>query len=184
MNVLWITNTLFPDICEKLEIATPVTGGWMFSGAKALMNTDSNINLAVASQYIGKNLKIDRINNISYYLLPSYILKGKSEDNLKANWHKVHEHFSPDIVHIHGTEYPFGLSYLKAIGNKQVVVSIQGLVSIYERYYLGGIPKKELLKKKTLRDYIKNDTILKQKKDFYSRGKLERSVIRTVNHVI
>lgn len=54
MKILWITNVLFPDICEVIGIAPPVTGGWMKSSAQAILNLDNGVELAVASLYGNK----------------------------------------------------------------------------------------------------------------------------------
>ena len=69
MKILWITNTLFPDICKEMNILPPVVGGWMFSGAQALLNTNPHIKLAVAALYEGDDLKEVTLNNITYFLL-------------------------------------------------------------------------------------------------------------------
>lgn len=57
MKVLWISNIIFPDLCNKLGIAAPVVGGWMQAGAKSLLAKDKSIKLAVASFMVVKNCK-------------------------------------------------------------------------------------------------------------------------------
>jgi glycosyltransferase involved in cell wall biosynthesis len=179
MKILWITNTLFPDICKELNIQTPVVGGWMFSGAQALLEANNHIELAVAALYDGDILKEVTINEITYFLVPN-----SNSTTLKNYWKDVNSSFAPDVVHIHGTEYPHGLAYSNACGNSNVVVSIQGLVSIYERYYYGGIKEKELLRNTTLRDYLRLDTIFIQRQKMAMRGSLEKVMIQSVDHVI
>lgn len=176
MKVLWITNTLFPDVCKKLEMPTPVVGGWMHAGAKSLLEENEKIDLCVATLYQGTDFKIMKVNEITYFLLPN--------KELEKYWRLVKEKVSPDIIHIHGTEYPHGLAYVKACGNDGVVVSIQGLVSIYERYYFGGIAEKSLQKMITLRDRIRFDSIFTQRKNMRLRGLKEKLLIQSVNHII
>jgi glycosyltransferase involved in cell wall biosynthesis len=179
MNVLWITNTLFPDICEEINIQTPVVGGWMFAGAQALLYANAHIKLAVAALYDGDDLKEVTLNEITYFLVPA-----SNSTTLQNYWKDVKSSFAPDVVHIHGTEYPHGLAYNNACGNSNVVVSIQGLVSIYERYYYGGIKVVELLSNTTLRDYLRLDTVFSQRRKMAKRGLLEKIMIQSVNHVI
>jgi glycosyltransferase involved in cell wall biosynthesis len=179
MKILWITNTLFPDICKEINVQPPVIGGWMYSGAQALLNTNSHIKLAVAALYKGDDLKEVNLNGITYYLVPTSI-----STTLESYWKEVHNSFLPDVVHIHGTEYPHGLAYRNACGSNNVVVSIQGLVSVYEQYYYGGIHEIDLLKNTTFRDYLRLDTIFSQRRKMEQRGLLEKAMIQSVNHVI
>ena len=37
MNVLWLSNILFPEPCRMLGLPEPVLGGWMYAGAQELM---------------------------------------------------------------------------------------------------------------------------------------------------
>lgn len=71
MNILWITNTIFPKPCEYLNLDIPVIGGWMYSLAEQLISKNQDIKLSVATVYTGSDLKSLEIDNIIYYLLPS-----------------------------------------------------------------------------------------------------------------
>ena len=184
MKVLWITNTLFPDLCAELKIEVPVIGGWMFSSAKGLLEINTDIQLAVVTTYNGDKFKEFFINGITYFLLPISGSKKKYNPYFETCMKNIHKKFSPEIIHIHGTEYPVGLAYIRACGKNGVVISIQGLVSVYERYYFGGIEEKDLKKNTTLRDYIRNDSFYTQRYDMQNRGTLEREYINGVDHVI
>jgi len=183
MRVLWITNTLFPDVCAALSVEKPVVGGWMYAGARSLLNTIPAITMAVAAIYSGKEMQKMEIGDITYYLLPS---QNYTNYNIKLEqyWKQVKDDFQPDVVHIHGTEYAHGLAYVKACGNKNVVVSIQGLVSVYERYYYGGLSVANVQKNITLRDIIRRDTMIDQRERMRKRGILEKEIIRSVAHII
>lgn len=184
MKVLWITNTLFPAVCDKLKIPTPVVGGWMYSSAEHLLQEDENIELGVATLYSGKELKSFFIDGIKYYLIPEPSKRHVYDKKMETHWKKVKEEFSPEAVHIYGSEYPHGLAYVNACGNANVVVYIQGMVSVYERYFLGSIEEKTLRKNITLRDRIKNDSLFQQKKNMQKRAGYERELIEKTNHVI
>lgn len=184
MKILWITNILFSDPCKALGLNSPVVGGWMYASAKALLENCSDIQLSVATVYNGKCFKRLIINNIWYYLLP---LKGDNTmyySELENEWKKVLEDFSPDLVHLHGTEFAHGLAFLNACPNIKSVVSIQGLVSVYERYYYSGLSFADIWKNITFRDIVKRDNIFQQKRKFYKRGLIEREIISKTKHVI
>jgi len=184
MKILWITNTLFPDICIELGISVPFIGGWMHSGAKALLNENSEIKLAVATLYKGKELRSIYLNGITYFLLPNKLNNRKYESALESYWRTINSQFKPDIVHLHGSECPGGLAFIKACGNRNVVVSLQGLVSVYEKYYYGGISRYTLLKNVTLRDLVRLDTIFLQHSNIHKRGLWEKEILQSVYHVI
>lgn len=183
MKVLWITNILFPDVCKEIGIPLPTAGGWMYSSAKRLV-ADNNIELAVASIYEGKELKRISINNITYFLLPNSYKNTKYNPKLESYWQQIQILFKPEIVHIHGTEYAHGLAYIKACGNEKVVISIQGLVSVIERYYYAGMSVKDVLTNITFRDIIRNDNILQQRKKMKLRGEIEKEYLIKGKHFI
>lgn len=182
MKLLWITNILFPDICKRLGINTPVTGGWMKSSAQAILDFKKEINLAVATLY-GNKYRKDKINNITYYCLPFNIYKTNNQSEMESKWKQVFSDFKPDIVHIHGTEFPHGLAYMQAIGTDNVVISIQGLVSAYARYSLGQIPVSELKKYRTPYDILKGH-IANLPERMAQSGKLEVEYIKKSKHII
>jgi hypothetical protein len=68
------------------------------------------------------------------------------------------------LIHVHGTEYPHLYTFLETRTTEKVVLSIQGLVSVIERYYLGSISALDILRHTTLRDLIRWDTLFLQKK--------------------
>lgn len=186
MKVLWITNIMLPPLCERLNLPIPVIGGWMYSLAKSLILVpDNKIKLAIATIYQGNVLQRYEIDNVVYYLLP---LRGKSisqyNKHFEPLWKNIEKEFSPDIVHLHGTEFAHGLPFLRACPQVKSVVSIQGLVSVIGRYYLEGLSFRDILGNITFRDVIRWNNLWQQKKDFVDRGGIEKEIIQLCSHVI
>ena len=184
MRVLWITNILFPDICAKLNRKSPVTGGWMYSSAEQLLFLDKSLELAVAAPYNGTKILIQKINHITYYCLPFPENQIKYNTGDEKVWKIVHDSYRPNIIHIHGTEFVYGLAYMNACGIKNVVVSIQGLVNVYARYSLGQISEDEIRKNRTIYDFLKGGDVLNLPKKMIRQGKLEIEYIQKIHHVI
>lgn len=184
MKVLWISNVLFPDVCNELKVSHPIVGGWMYAGAKMLIEVNPKIELAVASLYNGEQLKSIEKYFIDYYLIPNKGVNAHYNPALEKYFAEIISRFKPDIIHIHGTEYPHSLACLKGSNSENVVVSIQGLVSLYSKYYLGGIQEKIVLKNRSLRDFIKNDSLLNQQKKMQKRGTYEIELLKNVKHII
>ena len=184
MKVLWITNTLFPAVSKELNLPSQVVGGWLYSGAKHLLKMFKNIDLGIASVYQGEQLREMCIDGITYFLIPLSGPMVKYDKKTEVYWAEVSKQFMPNVVHIHGTEYPHGLAYVNACGYDNVVVSIQGLVSIIERYYYSGLSVKDLWRNITFRDLVKRDSIIDQRKAMQRRGEYEKALIKRVNHII
>lgn len=184
MKILWITNVLFPDVCKKLDLPAPVGGGWQVGAATNLIKYNNKIILAIATLYSGKELQYLKANNIIYYLIPRHNSNRNYDKKLEKYFVKIKSEFIPDIIHIHGTEYPGLLSYIKACGSDNVIVSLQGLLSIIAEKYFGEIRKSILIRKTTLRDIIKLDTIFNQQQSMKRRSKYEKEIIRSVKYII
>lgn len=175
---------MMPPLCESLGMEVPVGGGWMYASAKKLIEENKNFELAIATVYNGRQLIAKELGAIKYYALPLNGKKGtKYHKHLESYWIKVYKEFKPELTHIHGTEYPYGLSYINALPLSKTVVSIQGLVSICARYYTDGISNEDILRNITLRDFIKGG-LWQAQKSFYKRGILEQELITKIHHVI
>jgi len=185
MNVLWICNILFPE-AERLLTGNgdlKATGGWMLGLADSLMRCDG-VNLAVASlSPIVDDVKCIHGEKITYYVLPYGKGNLRYNKDYEKYWIQLNKAYGPDVVHIHGTEFTHGLAYVKACGAKNVVVSIQGLVSVYSNYYNVGLSPIDIIKSVTLRDLLKG-TLFHDKNEFRHRGSYEIEMLQLVNHVI
>lgn len=186
MKVLWITNTLFPEVETIITGQGQLrgSGGWMIASAEMLIK-QPNITLSVATvSNIVSELRVVNGMSIRYYVLPY----GKG--NLKYNseydryWEQVKNDFRPDIIHIHGTEFSHGLSYLNTCSNQNVVVSLQGLKSGIAPYYCAGLTFNDIIKSYTFRDFIRG-SVLTEQKQFINSGKtVEKVMLSKVKHII
>lgn len=172
MKVLWITNQLFPAVSNYLCETTAVIGGWTYSAANELSKYP-DIELAVASLYMGNEYKELTIEGGKYYLIPCYGNKMKYHKSLEVHSKMVKESFKPDVVHIYGTEYPITLAYINACGNKNLVVSMQGVPSLYSRYFLSGIH---------IPDIIKHPILLLEKISFDRNNSMEKCALAKIQY--
>lgn len=182
MRILWITNTIFPAPSIVMGLKPPVFGGWMYGLSEQLASQD-HIVLAVASYYSGRIVRRDIIEGITYYTIP-FKYHSRYPKELELFWKSICEEFKPDIVHIHGTEYPRALACMKIYPDCKYVVSIQGMIGPISRYVLGGISKYEILKNITFRDVLRNDTLLQIKSRFEKWGRIEEEYYNLADIVI
>jgi glycosyltransferase involved in cell wall biosynthesis len=182
MKVLWIVNTIFPELANELKINTPFVGGWMFSMAKSIADIP-NVELGVAAVYSQNILFKKKINGISYFLLPCEN-NAKYNRNLVPFWKEICDNFNPDIIHIHGSEYAHGLACKVARPNLNYIISIQGMIGPYSRYFLGGMSFSEIFKSITFRDLVTLKTLWHQKNVFKNRGEFEIKYYQSIFNTI
>lgn len=184
MRVLWITNTLMPDLAQNLGMSWAGSGGWMSAMLMQIRNKPG-VSLAVATVSRNIDQPISRIvNNVEYWLFPTKKKNWEYDVSLEEYWKSLQKQFQPDIVHIHGTEYMYGLAYLRSCGTKHVVASMQGLVSEIGKVYYAGISESEIRDSETLYDKICNCGIKSTKKNYLLRGEYEKEYFRKLKQVI
>lgn len=185
MRILWSVNTIFPFPAKELGMKNTVLGGWLISSFNSLLKEEKISSIAIVSVYQGKEYLKYTDGKVIYYLIPC-INKEKYDKKLSSMFKMVYDDFKPDLIHIHGTEYPYSLSAIEGSNNIKTIVSIQGLVSVcgIDYYYNAGISKKEMLKNITLRDIIRNDLLINQSSGFKKRGKYEKKVLKKCDYII
>ena len=185
MNILWITNIIFPE-AEKLLLGSGglrASGGWMI-GAADILSCQPGIHLTVAT-LSSKVKELTRLEGekINYYLLPYGKGNSKINHEYEPLWIRVKNEVNPDVVHLHGTEYSHGYAYILACGENNVCVSIQGLISVCYKYYNHGLTKKEIFISTTPASFIRGN-ILQEKRRLKKRGHIEIETIKKAQHII
>lgn len=184
MKVLWITNIYFPALCKILDMPIPAVGGWMYSLAEKLLEDSKSLQLGVATIGNVKTVEKYELDSIVYYILPKHGDNTKYNSKLEPLWQQIVQDFQPEIVHLHGTEFAHGLAFLNACQKVKSVVSIQGLVSVIERYYYAGLSISDIIKNMTLRDVLLGKTLFQDRHQFMKRGRTEISILSKVNNII
>ncbi|MBT5530650.1 MAG: glycosyltransferase family 4 protein [Cytophagia bacterium] len=186
MRVLWLVNNIFPELFNALEstslVKSPISGSWMYALSECLKKVP-DIEIFIVSVYKGKRIKNVKIKNINYYLLPCSN-KTKYHKHLEQDFSRLNTIIKPDVIHIHGTEFPHSLAFIKGCGVSNVIVSIQGLISVIERYYYSEITFKDIVKNLTPRNIVLFDGIIGQKHEYKRRGIYEKECISRVKYLI
>lgn len=185
MKVLWITNNLFKEYFDQKGLSSPFTGGWMHSLALKLKEIAPDMELAIASRIKSvKQLEEVKAGGFTFYALPGLLYRDSYDASIEKDWKEIAQRFSPDVVHIHGSEYPHGLAYVNAVGAEKVVVSIQGIVSRIARNYAAGIKTSEMLKNVTFYDLFIASTPMEGQRKCVRQGHMEEELFRKINHII
>lgn len=159
-------------------------GLWLDHVLSDLMNVPE-LDIVVLCR--GNTEKSGRVSDRLEYSVFEEKKPQKYYPELENQFESLLEAFRPDVIHIWGTEYGHTLAMVNAAENtgllEHVVVSIQGLISVYASCYEAGLSQR-VVRRKTIRDLVRNDGMVEQKKIFSMRGELELKALSKVCHVI
>lgn len=174
MRILWSVNTLMPNVAKKIGVNSAHAISWVDAMSKELIK-DKDIVLSIASTAKVDELKKVELEGIVYYILPS--------NNLDKAWGKVIDDFSPDVIHLYGTEKTHNIPLIKRNDiNAKIVISLQGILKGYERVYYGGIDVSVLLKNITFRDIL-TESVFGGRRRFQRNAKTEAWQLEHVKYV-
>ena len=195
MRVLWICNIMLPCIAEKLGREVNNKEGWLTGLMDAVLTHNASdmehaVQLGIAfpvakdQNYLQDALVINEDYDVPFYGFRENVLTAEQYDvSMEADMTKILGHFKPDIVHCFGTEYPHTLAAIKCFGRPQrTLVGIQGLCRVYATGYMANLPKK-VQEKVTFRDWLKKDSLKKQKQKYEDRGQWELAAVQGTGHV-
>ncbi len=172
---------LLPEIAEYIGVQTGVSGTWMFDISKSLSETEG-IKLAIACVY-GNEFQKHTIGRITYYIIPgtsrSMMFYDKS---LGRYWQKIESDFSPDIVHIHGTEYSHSLSYINTFPKKKYLLSIQGIIGEISKVHSGELPLSVLIKYRTHEENRNHNGMIERTLLSVKNSVYEKKIIKSVKY--
>lgn len=184
MKVLWLCNTLLPEIAEKFNMPVSKPESWIKGAYNSLKSID-DIELVYLFPAINLNIEqeIDKTLFISYSQQSGFECKQSQVEEFENVLAKT----NPDVIHIFGTESLHALAMIKAAKKMDIldktVVNIQGLVSVIAKHFFAGLDHKTI-HRYTLRDLIRHNNVYQQKLLFEKRGKNEEEVLRLTRHVI
>lgn len=167
MRVLWITNIIFPEAVDGKSAS--FGGGWMISLMAVIKD---KIQLGIVSKYSSSYSK--DVDGVTYYLLKNWTREIPN----------VISSFKPDIIHIHGSEYPHSLIVNEHANNIPCVCSIQGLISVYSRFSLGSISTYEILRNTTIKDVLRKSSPFLIQRGQKKRGISEIKLFEKLKYVI
>jgi glycosyltransferase involved in cell wall biosynthesis len=134
---------------------------------------------AIATAPVTQTTRQD-CGEISQWLVPgvnnSNINHLPSENDIRSIVAAAKE-FRPDIVHVWGTEYFWGLLTARKYLPYPSLLEIQGLKVPCSRVYDGGLSLREILACIGIREVLRKNTILQQKKKFAEWACFENEII-------
>jgi glycosyltransferase involved in cell wall biosynthesis len=203
MRVLWFINAPLSAVTSQ-----PMKGGgWLDSLRQALKENYPDIELGIVSR---SSLDYEEVilDQIYYYNIPNMKPVNRLQ-GIRNRWlHSLDDpvivskslaivnDFKPDLIHVHGTEDGWGLiGSLVAI---PVIVSLQGILTVYQRFFLKGLCWSEILNIEFGGEFIKGrgmwheyqimkksalreKKIIKNNKIFLGRTDWDHSIVTLIN---
>ena len=181
MRILWLTGSLLPRGAALLRRSVPLGASWTESLCSDLLREGAHELLAFC-----RSDSYARASEGAFTIRTFEQPMQRYSERNEALFFEALTAFCPDVIHIFGTEYPHTLAMLRAAERAgllgRTVVSIQGLCSVIAGHYLLGLPP-QIWRRKTLRDVLRGDCLLQQKKAFAARGAFETEALRLARHV-
>lgn len=201
MRILWIVNITMPDASEKLGMARPNIGGWLTGYQDALLQMHGQeVELHIVQPaLIGSPCQLttgdaQQVTQVTHHIFPhswlqsAYAFTAKPSSRLSPLSNQlasyliqVNADVKPEVVHIHGSEFPHSLAWIEACGCEHTLVSIQGLTSVYARYYMAGLTHQE--QRPTFHDRRYRCSLARMQQELANRGESERLLLQKVTHV-
>jgi glycosyltransferase involved in cell wall biosynthesis len=147
--------------------------------ANALQET-GQIDLAVASAVPGADWSKITKEGITHFCIPidSYLSLGRFPSQKLIDYCiRVVQDFGPDLVHIHGTEYFYGVCTAEGYITCPTVISIQGLIHECYKHVYGRLDFKELITAHSVRDWLRWDGLFQQKVRWKKQALVENCII-------
>ncbi len=191
MRVLWLCNIMLPVVAEHLGLEATNKEGWLSGLSSVILERKKNndIELAVAFPVGEKQDGYEEIILVGGSPLHCYGFyedtahPEKYDSGLEERLLRITESFKPDVIHCYGTEYPHTLAMCNAYPRKErILISIQGLVSVYANTYFADIDEKTI-NSATFRDKLKRDTLVMQQEKFVARGHMEILAVKLAGNV-
>ena len=184
MKVLWTANLIPANLSAKLNMSSEVLGGWVESMATRLSSYE-DIELAIACKCDENVSFSEESDNIRYYSL-SYS-QNTELSKLISDCSKIISEFSPEIIHIEGTEFLHSKAMLCAAKEKNIpaVVSMQGILNGYYNYQCGQLPIDDMMFSKSLTDIFSAWILhLRKTQWFRPRMKSEKEIIENADYIL
>lgn len=173
IKVFWFCNAAFSNTKSN------ATGTWLYAMANALAGS-GEIQLFNITQGPVKNATRQDYQSIRQWIIPYKSFKINVLPSLRTirEIQAIVDDVKPDIIHIWGTERYWGLLTARGYLNGNIVLEIQGLMFVIEKYFYSGLSFLDIIKCFGINEFIKpTGSLFGQKYAFRRWGKFEKEML-------
>lgn len=180
MKVLWLVNTVMPELAVHLGGKPSVFGGWLTGAMKAVREAGAEMTICCETPF-GRNAGKYEANGVTYYLV-----NKESDRMMEEKFRRLIQTEEPDLMHVFGTEYALALPFLRAADPDKTVLTLQGGLQCIAETCLDGIPNgvtQDSIWKRLRRLVTKEEAPLQRKQeDFFRRAAREKEAFQRLQY--
>lgn len=178
MKILWLSNTVLSGV------DTGCTGTWLGAMANRLA-ASGKVALGNISMGGVRRLTAQDCPPMHQWLVPSIPLKnnGLPPQDVVEGVLRAIDAFAPELIHIWGVEYWWGLLKARGLLDQPVLLEMQGLKGVLSRVFAGGLTLQEQILCRGPKELVLGRSIEKDRRKFASWGVIEREIIAGCRHV-
>ncbi|WP_053983019.1 glycosyltransferase family 4 protein [Niameybacter massiliensis] len=183
MKVIWMINIPLPEASLLMNESPLPIGGWLINASQDLAaKAGCDLHIIFPQKGIKETLKLEG-SLIKYYAISLVNTKKMIDNNSQLD--EIVADINPDIIHIYGTEMNHSLAMINVANKRNIntVISIQGLVSIYEKHMYANLPNRVIFGN-TIRNILNRDSVRQLRKKFIYRGKNEIKALKGTENII
>jgi glycosyltransferase involved in cell wall biosynthesis len=174
MRILWLSNKLQSSTNDNY------TGGWLNAMAEALIK-NGEVELANISRGMVTKITRHDFGEICQWIVPLASKAGPYSEfeagNLSREIRNIINEYSPDLIHIWGTEDIWGLLTPRKFVQKAVLLETQGMKSAISRVFHGGLTISEQLACIGLKEILKGSTIFHERERHRKWESIDKAII-------
>lgn len=195
MRVLWLCNMMLPMIAEQFGLESSNKEGWISGLAEVTLQRRSENGIALGIAFpapesflngSGVRMQLLKLRGQQircYGFRENTARPERYEEVLEERMQEILADFAPDIVHCFGTEYPHTLAMCRAFPKKErLLIGIQGLCTEIADTYFADLPER-VIRSVTLRDFLKQDSLVQQQEKFRKRGEHETEALKLAGNL-
>lgn len=180
MRVLWFTNCLTERACAAFGASrSSLSGGWMDALYDAVVARDPALRMCIASADSASGLERTQLGSTEFVRFPA------GRRGVARAISLVHL-FAPDVVHVHGSEFFYGLVAQDPSIRSRVAISLQGLVGACSAWpaFFGNLPPWQVLQLHRLPELAIGRGLLPTYFGFRRNARREREILSLTGHVL
>lgn len=184
MRVLWFTTAVMPEACKRAGHSPTGSGYWVSSLLDHLAGMDGiRVCVTTATPHC-PDLHFEH-NGIEYVVIHQSRRERFTLTPKKSLFRcqQILDWWAPDIVHIHGTEYFYGLLLTRRRSTVPTIVSLQGLLGPYTYRNLGGLSLREVLAAQRITEALRGSGILWDQYRMQRNAKREKAILQACRAV-
>ena len=178
MKVMWMGNIILPAIAEKESLPPVYIVGWLVGLSRRLTQLPD---VSLTYVFDAPKALTGEVDGYRYYgLVNPTRPTQRCGEAYTRQLEEILRKEQPDVIHLWGTENQHTLAMVDAAEHlgmrERIVISIQGLLSIYAEHYRAYLPE-HVCHGHTPKDLVKGN-IVRQEAIYRRVGQYEQEALR------